>query len=70
VNLGYSTGGSTGTAWTFDYMKFDNATGAWEGTIPGQPTGTQVAYLIQEHTSVGSYATNDNNGQNYTYTIK
>lgn len=68
--LGYSTTGPTGTAWTFDYMKFDNATGAWEGTIPGQPAETQVAYKTKAYTSAGSYVINDNNGQDYTYTVK
>jgi len=68
--LGYSTTGPNGTEWTFDYLKFDNATEAWEGTIPGQPAGTQVAYETQAYTSAGSYVINDNNGQYYTYTVK
>lgn len=70
VYIGYSVKEINGTAWTFDYMTFNNATGAWEGTIPGQSAGTQIQYVTKAITSAGSYVTNDNNGQYYTYTIK
>jgi parallel beta-helix repeat protein len=68
VDIGYSV--TNGSAWAFNFMLYNNATGAWEGRIPGQPTGTRVEYLTKAFTSAGSVVTNDNNGQYYTYTVK
>ena len=66
VILSYSTDGGE----TWDNVTMNKTTGdIYEGQIPGLPAGTNVQYRIIAYDNAGNSATNDNNGQNYAYTV-
>lgn len=68
VSLWYTTNNFTSAMG--QPMTYNNVTGVYEATIPGQPTGTEAKYWTQVFNQYGSVATNDNKGQYFTYTVK
>jgi hypothetical protein len=55
VLLLYSLDG--GASWITVPMSIIGTSGPWEGTIPGQPAGTQVLYKVMAYDNAGNYAT-------------
>ncbi|MEM3783961.1 MAG: right-handed parallel beta-helix repeat-containing protein [Candidatus Bathyarchaeia archaeon] len=55
VVLLYSLDG--GASWINVTMNFNITSGFWEGTIPGQPAGTQIQYQVIAYDNAGNYVT-------------
>ena len=45
-----------GASWINVTMNFNITSGFWEGTIPGQPAGTQIQYKVIAYDNAGNYA--------------
>jgi hypothetical protein len=59
-----------GTTWENPVLMTLNATSdLYEGTIPGQPTGTYVRFKIEAFDNAGNNVTNDGTSFDYTYTV-
>jgi hypothetical protein len=66
VTLSYSTNDGP---WTNISMNYNAATGLYEATIPGQPSGTTVKYMITAYDNAGNLAVNDNAGTYHVFTV-
>jgi|GEM_PF-1952593 len=56
-------------SWTNATMIYNSTTGLYEATIPGQPAGTSVKYMIIAYDNAGNSAARDNAGDYYIYGI-
>jgi len=45
-----------GASWINLTMNFNITSGFWEGTIPGQPAGTQIQYKVVAYDNAGNHA--------------
>jgi hypothetical protein len=50
-------------------MSFNETSGLWEATIPGQPLGTLVKYFIIAYDYAGNVAVNDNELSYFVFTV-
>ncbi|MEM3699429.1 MAG: hypothetical protein QXL57_00970 [Candidatus Bathyarchaeia archaeon] len=58
-----------GETWTSVAMTYNEDSGLYEGTIPGQAAGTNVKYQIHAEDNAGNIATNDNEGEYFPYIV-
>ena len=67
VILSYRT--SASLPWTNVTMTYNSTSLLYEGSIPPQPLGTNVAYMITAHDNAGKQIVNNNAGSYFVYTV-